>query len=110
MWYRLTACKGKECDYKTIQRLEQENARLKEEINDFISDISSCGFKYDNRPPVDLDELRGGIEDLCNKFNNYKSCLQEIKEIAEYMALDSYYCNYKEEVNKLLQKISEVSE
>ena len=76
-----------------IAKLAQENAELKgtndrlehldEEINDFISDISTCGFKYDDRCPDNLDELQCCIEDLCNKFSNYKQTLQEIKTIAE---------------------------
>lgn len=62
------------------ERLKKEVKYLEEEISDFISDISTCGFKYDDRCPDDLDELQCCIEDLCNKFSNYKQTLQEIKE------------------------------
>lgn len=65
------------------ERLKKEVKYLEEEISDFISDISTCGFKYDDRCPDDLDELQCCIEDLCNKFDNYKQTLQEIKAIAE---------------------------
>lgn len=69
-----------------VRKLTTENERLKEieeEISDFISDISTCGFRYDYRCPDNLDELQQCIEDLCNKFDNYKQTLQEIREIAE---------------------------
>ena len=71
---------------ESLNHLKQENERLEhldEEINDFISDISTCGFKYDDRCPDNLDELQCCIEDLCNKFSNYKQTLQEIKTIVE---------------------------
>ena len=83
-------CENFEVDPDLISQLEKENKelkakneQLKEEINDFISDISTCGFIYDGRDPDDLDELRSCIEYLCNKFDNYKHTLKEIKEIAE---------------------------
>ena len=83
-------CENFEVDPDLISQLEKENKelkakneQLKEEINDFISDISTCGFKYDDRCPDNLDELQCCIEDLCNKFSNYKQTLQEIKAIAD---------------------------
>ena len=75
-----------------IVELKAENERLKhlrEEINDFISDISTCGFKYDDRCPGNLDELQCCIEDLCNKFSNYKQILQEIKETIKSIEKDA---------------------
>lgn len=82
----LKAYKDVNEDFKTAwEELKAENDRLEhldEEINDFISDISTCGFKYDDRCPDNLDELQCCIEDLCNKFSNYKQTLQEIKAIA----------------------------
>lgn len=67
----------------------QQMQRLKEEISDFISDISTCGFRYDDRCPDNLDELQCCIEDLCNKFDNCKKVLADIKEIAENIVNDN---------------------
>jgi DNA repair ATPase RecN len=109
----LKAYKDVNEDFKTAwEELKAENERLEhldEEINDFISDISTCGFKYDDRCPDNLDELQCCIEDLCNKFSNYKQTLQEIKDIAETYLTDcqGFKCDAMEEI---LQKITKEEE
>ena len=96
-------CENFEVDPDLISQLEKENKelkakneQLKEEINDFISDISTCGFKYDGRCPDDLDELQSSIEYLCNKFGNYKHALKDIKSIAQNL----YYQSIKDPVRR----------
>ena len=80
---------------------------MKEEINDFISDISTCGFKYDGRCPDDLDELQSSIEYLCNKFDNYKHTLQEIKAIAEENKDTAQYGGICKSILDLITKAEE---
>lgn len=122
-----------DCFYKQLKRLQQENAELKaykdvnedfktawaelkaenerlknviEETNDFISDISTCGLKYDDRCPDNLDELQCCIEDLCNKFSKYKQTLQEIKAIVKGEL--PYKTAYLEDA--ILEKITKAEE
>lgn len=93
------------------EELKAENDRLKEEINDFISDISTCGFKYDGRCPDDLDELQSSIEYLCNKFDNYKHTLQEIKTIAEQILNNNefVYQNHRD-IRQIVRLITKAEE
>lgn len=113
-------CDTDYCRFKNeVAELKAENERLKEtekEISDFISDISTCGFRYDDRCPDNLDELQQCIEDLCNKFDNYKQALQEVREeLEEDITCESRECgcdDYGECLNCLkeiiLAKINEV--
>ncbi len=121
-WYKigysaaLLYCLGKEIEDYPFDYSDddfEKSKELEEEISDFISDISTCGFRYDDRCPDNLDELQCCIEDLCNKFDNYKKILAEIQEIAEHNIeiADTEGLNgcYRRGLAKqILQKISEV--
>ena len=94
-----------------VNELQAENERLKEtekEISDFISDISTCGFKYDDRCPDNLDELQQCIEDLCNKFGNYKQALQEIRNKLDFNKQELEECLYNpidDEIRKIINSV-----
>lgn len=94
-----------------IAELSAENERLKEtekEISDFISDISTCGFRYDDRCPDNLDELQQCIEDLCNKFNNYKQALQEIRDKLDFNKQELEECLHNpidDEIREIINSV-----
>lgn len=94
----IITCDKKPACYEHIARLEvlrkyrkldkeheaavQQIEELEDQISDFVSDMTTCGFKYDDRPVADLDELQNSIEFLCEQFDKYKNLLNEVKEIA----------------------------
>ena len=81
---------------------------LEDEISDFVSDMATCGFKYDDRPVADLDELRSSIEFLCTQFDKYKLVLNEVKEFLNEIHEESEADTYIARAYDLIIKIERV--
>ena len=68
-------CKSDNCYYKELKKLEQENKELKESLKVFQKpDITNVLTLY-RTGELDLQEER---------LNNYRSALEEIKEMAKF--------------------------
>lgn len=83
-----TLCIHNDCTYKQLKRLEQENAKLKEEIE--IRDNLSEKFR---KEALSWANIANGYQKDKTKL---KQTLQEIKAIAE-KTIDIYYPDYYDE-------------
>jgi septation ring formation regulator EzrA len=87
--------KNKECEYKQLKRLEQENERLKEEITK-LSD-----------PRYQISKVNEGYY---NRMNTYKQALQEIRDITGSIIgnANATYTDFYNKLSDILDKINEV--
>ena len=112
-------CEGNICYYKQLQQLKAENERLKEEIKSLYEEkdclhkiidrlLVNAGYSEDTASAEDFENVYEDMQYKNNKLEEYKSCLQEIKEVAE--KLSTYTASDERKLDKILQKISEVIE
>lgn len=131
-WHINSNCDGKECEYKQLKRLEQENEQLKADIESRTMcitcerELQNCNLKAENERLK--EELRNNSDVLIHEMGlkdeyqsdyvfeklerqKYKQALQEIREIArnevETRMLFSdkkSFCDF----NNILTKINEV--
>lgn len=91
-------CEGSpNCYYKQLQRLKQENKLLKDKCKLLQKTV-------DNECALCKNDL------LCKKLekqDNYRSTLQEIKEIAEKDFNHTSWEDYAERLKQILKKIAE---
>ena len=88
-------CKNRVCYYKQLKRLEQENKELKE---------NQCHFSTCEH--IDAEIAR--YAKLSESFLNYRSVLEEIREIAKDIIENDVYENSDAKAEKILNKINEV--
>lgn len=59
---------NKDCYYKQLQRLKQENEELKEKINSYICSANCYKYKEAEKYKQALEEIRDIVEEQC-KYN-----------------------------------------
>lgn len=92
----LCVCKHRPCEQ--LQRLKEENERLKKQYNCYACD--SCSGKED------YINMKRHTENAIKTVHKYSQALQEIREIADIIYNTN--CNYVAESHKIITKINEV--
>lgn len=103
-------CNGKDCDYKQLQRLKEENKQLKKQYNCYACD--SCSGKED------YINMKRHTENAIKTVHKYSQALQEIREIINDCKNGKCFtCKYNKEDaencvdnknNEIIAKINEV--
>lgn len=103
-------CSDRNCYYKQLQQLKQDNEELKDtikemedDLDDWISDVSIL-YTYDDGKPNNLDELQCCMEHVHEEWSKDKQCLDEIEEICKTTICD-YPMNKIEEIIKLIKQV-----
>ena len=106
----------KDCYFKQLQRLKQENEKLKAMSNEIYNNTEQIINKYNKYDGEKENELVEVINKTTDKKNKYKQALEEIREIIQKCEIENIpcvQCNERERcdydlIRFIITKIDEV--